>query len=149
MATIHDFAALLGQEHGLVVVGTNRADGSTQASVVNAGVMDHPVTGVLSAALVAQGGSTKLAHLRRDPRATLTARAGWQWATVEGRAELIGPDDMPDTFSPEQLPALLREVFKAAGGTHDDWDEYDRVMAEERRCAVFVSPDRVYSNRAG
>lgn len=149
MATLDDFSGLLGSEHGLVVVGTNRVDGSTQASVVNAGVMDHPLTGVLGVALVAQGGSAKLAHLRRDPRATLTARSGWMWATVEGRADLVGPDDLPDAFPPEQLPALLREVFKAAGGTHDDWDEYDRVMAEERRCAVFVSPDRVYSNRGG
>jgi hypothetical protein len=41
---------------------------------------------------------------------------------------------------------LLREVFEAAGGQHDDWDEYDRVMAAERRVAVLVRPDRVYSN---
>ncbi len=39
---------------------------------------------------------------------------------------------------------LLREVFQAAGGTHDDWQEYDRVMREQRRTAVFVSPTRVY-----
>jgi hypothetical protein len=38
-------------------------------------------------------------------------------------------------------------VFVAAGGTHDDWATYDRVMAEERRAAVLVSPVRVYSNR--
>jgi hypothetical protein len=37
-------------------------------------------------------------------------------------------------------------VFKAAGGTHDDWDEYDRVMASERRAAVFIAAQRVYSN---
>jgi hypothetical protein len=35
-------------------------------------------------------------------------------------------------------------VFVAAGGTHDDWDEYDRVMAEERRAAVLVTPTRIY-----
>jgi len=34
----------------------------------------------------------------------------------------------------------------AAGGTHDDWDTYDRVMAEEHRTAVLVTPGRVYSN---
>jgi hypothetical protein len=37
-------------------------------------------------------------------------------------------------------------VFSAAGGTHDDWDEYDRVMAGEERLAVLVRPERVYSN---
>jgi hypothetical protein len=41
---------------------------------------------------------------------------------------------------------LLREAFKGAGGTHDDWDEYDRVMAADRRAVVFVTPTRVYSN---
>jgi hypothetical protein len=34
-------------------------------------------------------------------------------------------------------------VFVGAGGTHDDWDTYDRVMREERRAAVLVAPTRV------
>ena len=38
------------------------------------------------------------------------------------------------------------EIFTAAGGTHDDFDEYDRVMAEERRVAVLVEPERVYGS---
>jgi hypothetical protein len=41
---------------------------------------------------------------------------------------------------------LLRDIFKAAGGRHDDWDDYDRTMAEERRAAVLISPQRIYSN---
>jgi hypothetical protein len=40
----------------------------------------------------------------------------------------------------------LRQVFRAAGGTHDDWDEYDRVMAADRRAAVLVTPQRVLTN---
>jgi hypothetical protein len=31
-------------------------------------------------------------------------------------------------------------VFSACGGTHDDWDTYDRVMREEGRVAVLVAP---------
>lgn len=46
----------------------------------------------------------------------------------------------------ERLRLLLREIFTAAGGTHDDFDEYDRVMAEERRVAVLVEPERVYGS---
>ena len=42
----------------------------------------------------------------------------------------------------ERLRLLLREIFTAAGGTHDDWDTYDRVMAEERRAAVLLTPER-------
>jgi hypothetical protein len=44
------------------------------------------------------------------------------------------------------VPELLRKVFQAAGGTHDDWDEYDRVMAADRRAAVLVTPERVLTN---
>ncbi|MEL7159012.1 MAG: hypothetical protein AAFN30_20795, partial [Actinomycetota bacterium] len=43
-------------------------------------------------------------------------------------------------------PTLLREVFTAAGGTHDDWDTYDRVMVEDERTAVFVTLDRIVGN---
>ena len=72
----------------------------------------------------------KLANLRARPQLAVTFRDGWQWATVEGRAELAGPDDsQPWLTDGEQLRLLLREVFTAAGGTHSDWDEYDRVMA--------------------
>jgi len=37
-------------------------------------------------------------------------------------------------------------VFASAGGTHEDWAAYDRVMAEERRAAVLITPARVYSS---
>jgi hypothetical protein len=46
----------------------------------------------------------------------------------------------------ERLRVLLREIFKAAGGRHDDWDTYDRTMAEERRAAVLIAAQRIYSN---
>ena len=75
---------------------------------------------------------------------TVVFRAGWQWAAVEGTAEICGPDDPNDRITAERLPALLRDIFIAAGGTHDDWDEYDRVMAAERRAAVLVTPLRIY-----
>jgi PPOX class probable F420-dependent enzyme len=140
------FAELVPLDHGLCVLGTNRADGSVQASVVNAGVLAHPVTGVEVVGLVAAGGTRKLAHLRADARATIVMRAGWRWATVEGTVELVGPDDPRPGVDAEGLRVLLRDVFRAAGGTHDDWDAYDRAMAEERRTAVLVTPTRSYTN---
>jgi len=78
---------------------------------------------------------------------TATFHDGWQWAAVEGHADLAGPDDPQPWPGPERLRLLLRETFSAAGGEHDDWDTYDRAMAEERRAAVPVRPDRVYTNR--
>ena len=61
---------------------------------------------------------------------------------VDGDAEIVGPDET----DPESLRLLLRDVFTACGGTHDDWDTYDRVMREEGRAAVLVTPRRVYGN---
>jgi len=146
VASLSDFASLLAPEGGIAVVCTSRADGSVQASIANAGVLDHPVTGRPVAALVARGDALKVRHWRRDPRATLVARGGYQWVAVEGTVELAGPDDHLDGFAAPNLPGLLRAVFQAAGGTHDDWATFDRVMADERRVAVLVTPTRVYSN---
>ncbi|MED5810730.1 TIGR03618 family F420-dependent PPOX class oxidoreductase [Mycolicibacterium sp. 050232] len=146
MTDVSAFADMLSRDHGLCVLSTLRGDGSIQSSVVNAGVMAHPRTGEPVVALVAIGGSLKLAHLRADPRATVVARSGWQWVTVEGTVEIIGPDHPSSDTDAEALRLLLRAVFEAAGGTHDDWDTYDRVMREERRAAVLITPTRVYSN---
>jgi len=140
------FAEVVSLDHGLCVLSTLRRDGSVQASVVNAGVLPHPLTGVQVVALVAVGGARKLHNLRADPRATIVARAGWQWAAVEGHAEILGPDDPHPGVDSQTLKALLRNIFQAAGGTHDDWDTYDRVMAEERRAAVLLAPRRTYTN---
>ena len=91
-------------------------------------------------------GATKLANLRKRPQLSLTFRSGWEWATVEGHVELIGPDDPSPSIGADRLRLLLREIFRAAGGSHDDWDGYDRTMAEQRRTAVLISPTRIYSN---
>jgi PPOX class probable F420-dependent enzyme len=146
MITLTDAAALAAGESGLAVVSTARADGSIQASLVNVGIVAHPVTADPALGFVTYG-KVKLANLRARPQVAVTFRKGWQWATVEGSAEIIGPDDpQPSLADPDSLRLLLREVFTAAGGTHDDWAEYDRTMAQERRAVVLIAPSRVYSN---
>jgi PPOX class probable F420-dependent enzyme len=146
MPTLADAFALAADDSGLAVVSTVRADATVQASLVNVGVLPHPATGQPVLGFVTYG-KVKLGNLRARPQIAVTFRKGWQWATVEGTAELAGPDD-PQAWltDSEQLRLLLREVFTAAGGTHDDWDEYDRVMAEQRRTVVLIAPTRVYSN---
>jgi PPOX class probable F420-dependent enzyme len=126
-------------------VATLRADTTIQSSLVNAGVIAHPATGDQVLAFVTYG-KVKLTNLRERPQVTTTFRSGWQWATVEGRAELAGPADPRPWLDPERLRLLLREIFTAAGGSHNDWDEYDRVMAEQGRTAVLITPTRIYSN---
>jgi PPOX class probable F420-dependent enzyme len=146
MASIEYVRDLVHRDHGLAVVVTQRGDGSPQTSIANAGVLAHPVSGDPVVGLVVRGDTRKHANLRRRPRATLVFRAGWEWVAVEGRVDLAGPDDRLDGIDAGRVPQLLRDVFSAAGGTHDDWNEYDRVMAAERRVAALVAPERVYSN---
>jgi PPOX class probable F420-dependent enzyme len=146
MTDLADFARLISGDHGLCVVSTLRKDGTVQSSVVNAGVLAHPVTQQSVVGFVARGGTHKLANLRSRPYVSVVVRAGWEWAGADGPVELAGPDDPLAGIDAEGLRQLLRAVFTAAGGTHDDWDTYDRVMAEERRTAVLLTPDRVYSN---
>ncbi len=146
MANIEDFRKLVAGDHGLVVVSVTRDDGTISSSVVNAGVLPHPVTGETVVGMVVRGGTRKLANWRKRPYANVVIRSGWQWAAAEGRVDLIGPDDPASGIDAERLRLLLREIFTAAGGTHEDFGTYDRVMREERRTAVFVHPDRVYAN---
>ena len=145
MSGLEDFARLIQGDHGLVVVSTLRPDMTIQSSVVNAGVLPHPVTGAEVVGLVARGDSRRLSYLRARPRATVVVRAGWQWASAEGPVDLAGPDDPLPGVDAERLRVLLREIFTAAGGTHDDWPAYDRAMAEERRVAVLVTPARTHA----
>lgn len=146
MTTLDDAVALAAAEDGLAVISTVRADQTVQASLVNVGRLAHPANGQPVLGFTTYG-KVKLANLRARPQLAVTFRNGWQWATVEGRAELVGPDDaQPWLTDADRLRMLLREVFTAAGGSHDDWDEYDRVMARERRAVVLIAPTRVYSN---
>ncbi|WP_433306357.1 TIGR03618 family F420-dependent PPOX class oxidoreductase [Actinoplanes sp. CA-030573] len=127
------------QDTGLALVSTLRADQTIQASLVNTGIVGDRLAFVTY-------GKVKLANLRARPQLAVAFRSGWQWATVEGRAELAGPDDPRPGLDAEGLRLLLREIFTAAGGTHDNWDEYDRTMRDQHRTAVLVTPTRIYGS---
>ena len=147
MATVDDIRRLVALDHGLAGLSTLRPDGTVQSTVVNAGVVDHPVTGEKVAAFVGRPATRKIANLRGNPTATLLWRAGWAWVAAEGTVDLVGPDDPLEGVPAKALPSLLRLVYSAAGGgQHDDWAEYDRVVAAERRMAVLLTPSRIYVN---
>ncbi len=144
MADLEDVARIAAGDHHLAVFTVARPDGSVQASVVSAGVIADPVDGAPGVAAVLAGGSRKLELLRRRGLATVVFKVGGDWAAVSGRVRLVGPDDGTDLGL--DVPETLRAVFRAAGGTHEDWAEFDRVMATERRCAAFVRAERISSN---
>jgi PPOX class probable F420-dependent enzyme len=145
MTTLDDAARLAARERGLAVISTLRADDTIASSLVNAGVMQDPLTDQMVLAFVTYG-RVKLANLRARPQVTATFRSGWEWVSVEGSAQLIGPDDPRAGVDTDRLRLLLREAFTSAGGTHDDWADYDRVMAEQRRTLVLIEPSRIYGS---
>ncbi len=58
---------------------------------------------------------------------------------VEGRAQLVGPDDpRPWLVDGELSGCYPRGLPRRVA--HDDWDEYDRVMAQEQRAVVLITP---------
>lgn len=145
MPDLADFAHLVTLDHGLCVVVTRRPDLTPHTSVVNAGIVCHPSTGLESVSFVSVSTTRKLMNLRLDPTVAVVIRAGWQWVSVEGRASLVGPDDPEPGVDNERLRLLRREIFTAAGGEHDNWEAFDVTMQRERRTAVFVAPTRVVS----
>ncbi|EUA40647.1 pyridoxamine 5'-phosphate oxidase family protein [Mycobacterium avium subsp. avium 2285 (R)] len=89
MTTLDDAVALAAAENGLAVISTVRADQTVQASLVNVGRLAHPANGQPVLGFTTYG-KVKRANLRARPQLAVTFRNGWQWATVEGRAELVG-----------------------------------------------------------
>lgn len=139
LATI---ARLAGGDRGLAIVSIARSDATVHSSLVNAGLTKHPVDGSDVVAFVVHGTAHKLKLLAAQPHATVAWRVGWNWASVDGPVQLCGPKHPLEGFDQADLPQLLRKVFSDAGGTHDNWPEYDRVMATEKRTVVMVKPHR-------
>ena len=146
MSDIEDVKKFLSSENGLATVSTVQKDGRVLSSVVNCGVIDHPVSETPCVAFVSAGHAARLDHIRRGSQVTVAIRRGWAWRSVTGPADLIGPHCLPENFDSEDLRLLLRMVFESAGGTHEDWYEYDRVMSSEERVVVLVSLERILGN---
>jgi PPOX class probable F420-dependent enzyme len=136
MPTLADVAAML-QQQPYAVVSTIRPSGTVQSTLVNVGLYAEG----LGFTIVGQ--SRKEYNLRRHPACTATIHHGPYWITVEGRARLHTWDNTDS----DTMRRLLREIYVAAGGTHDDWDTYDRVVRTERRAAVVLVPERIYVRR--
>ena len=146
MASLDTVRSFLTEEHGLSVVSTVQGDGAVLSAVVNCGLIDHPVTDEPRLAFVSLGGAARLRHIRRGSPVTAAIRRGWNLVSVTGAAEIIGPDDNPHGLEPDRIRVLLRDIFAAAGGDHDDWDTYDQTMRDQARSAVLIAPDRIRGN---
>ena len=137
---------MIAGDHGLVVVSMPRDDGTIASSVVNAGVVPHPVTGATVVGMVIRGGTRKLDRLRMRPYANVVARSGWQWAAAEGRVELAGPWTRCPASTPSACGSCCGRSSRPRAAPTRTSMTYDRVMLAEGRTAVLVYPERVYSN---
>jgi PPOX class probable F420-dependent enzyme len=146
MASLDTVRSFLIEEHGLAVVSTVQADGAVLSTVVNCGVIDHPVTHEPRVAFVSLGDAARLRHVRHGSPVTAAIRRGWNWVAVTGAAEFVGPDDNAFELDSDRIRILLRDIFTAAGGDHDDWDIYDQTMRDQARTAVLITPDRIRGN---
>jgi PPOX class probable F420-dependent enzyme len=135
-STFDPYALLARSRIG--VLATIKSDGRPQLSPITPTY--DPRIGTIRVSTVE--GTAKIANLRRDPRATLqvTSADGWEWATAEGTATLIGPGT--DPFGPE-VEALV-DYYRAAAGEHPDWEEYRSVMVSDRRVLISMTVERVY-----
>ena len=146
MLGMDDVKQYLATDTGLAVISTTQADGRVLSTLVNCGVIDHPVTGEPRVAMVSGGSAARLGHVRRGSEVTVAVTRGWNWVGITGPAELIGPADPNDDLDADATRLLLRQVFTAAGGTHDDFEEFDRAMVEDGRTAVLIEPLRIIGN---
>ncbi len=87
-------------------------------------------------------GRAKTRNLRRDPRASLYVLGDsfWQWAVIEGEAELS-----PVAADPHDATVdALVEYYKIGSGEHPDWEEYRAAMVADRRVVITLRPERAY-----
>jgi hypothetical protein len=146
VSDLSDFADVARDDNGLCVLSTVRQNGDVQSTVVNAGVIAHPVTGHRVVALIADRNSRKVAHLRAAPKATVVARASWNWTTVEAQAELVDSPDESRKADTDAFRRLLCEVSAAAiGGTAGEWREHVNSLVLDEHVVVLLSPVRIYS----
>jgi PPOX class probable F420-dependent enzyme len=84
----------------------------------------------------------KVANLRRDPRVSLhvSSQDFWQYAVVDGTAELSDVAADPADAVVEELIAL----YRAVQGEHPDWADYRDAMVRDRRLVVRLHPEHAY-----
>jgi PPOX class probable F420-dependent enzyme len=124
----------------LGVLATIRSDGIPQLSPITP-VYDRE-TDTIRVSMTE--GRAKTANLRRDPRAAIefTSSDRRSWATAQGTVTLQGPST--DPHGPE-VDALV-EYYRLGSGEHPDWEEYRRVMVDDRRVLMTMAIEHVYGD---
>ena len=116
--------------HQMILL-TQRADGSPQASPVTGGVDDSG-----RIVIATYPDRAKSRNVRARPTASvLVLSPEWNdaWVQVDGDAEVL---DVP-----EALDAFV-EYFRNISGEHSDWDEYRQAMLDQGKSLIRITPTR-------
>ncbi len=135
---IDDLTPLLAQNQ-VVNFSTYRRDGRQQMSLVTVGRVGDAL------AFTTRQRNAKYANLMRDPRCAMMVMSPdlRVYAVLDGDAQVVGAHNS----DADTLRATLRDVYRAsAGKEHPNWDEYDAVMAEQKRVAILLAPTRMYAH---
>ncbi len=119
------------------VLTTIRTNGRPQLS----NVMHHVLAdGTVGISVTAD--RAKYHNLRREPWAALhvTQEDFYAYVVIEADVELSPVATAPDDATVDSLV----ELYRAMVGEHDDWDDYRRAMATDKRVLVTLRPIRAY-----
>ncbi|MBF9067183.1 PPOX class F420-dependent oxidoreductase [Streptacidiphilus fuscans] len=119
--------------HRMILI-TQRADGTPQASPVTGGVDD---AGRIVISSYPERAKTRNARLR--PQVSVMVLSDeWNdaWVQVDGHAEVLEA-----AAGPAALDAFV-EYFRNISGEHPDWAEYRDAMVKQGKALVRITPDR-------
>ncbi|OUZ09465.1 PPOX class F420-dependent enzyme [Aeromicrobium sp. PE09-221] len=119
--------------HRMILI-TERADGSPQASPVVGGVDD---SGRVVIASYPERHKTRNARARSGVSVVVLSD-DWDgaWVQVDGACEVLDAVD-----GDEALDAFV-EYFRNISGEHSDWDEYRRAMVDQGKSLLRITPTR-------
>ena len=116
--------------HRMIVI-TQRADGSPQASPVTGGVDD---SGRIVISTYPERAKARNARKRPDVSVVvLSDDFNDPWVQVDWTCEVL---DVP-----EALDAFV-EYFRNISGEHPDWAEYRQAMLDQGKCLMRITPKR-------
>ncbi|HQR25419.1 MAG TPA: PPOX class F420-dependent oxidoreductase [Nocardioides sp.] len=118
----------------MMVLITERADGSPQASPVTGGVDD---SGRIVISSYPERAKTRNARSRPSVSVlVLSDEFDGAWVQVDGTCEVLDAAD-----GPVALDAFV-EYFRNIAGEHSDWDEYRQAMVDQGKSLLRITPSR-------
>ncbi|MCH8222629.1 MAG: TIGR03618 family F420-dependent PPOX class oxidoreductase [Chloroflexi bacterium] len=120
------------------VLTTYRRNGKAQMSIVTV----RPHRDAIGISITET--RAKFHNLARNPACSLLISTVDWWSgfiVVDGNAELIHSGNTES----ETLRLARREIYSATTRRRStDWDEYDKLVDDDKRVAVILRPDHVY-----